>query len=102
MQAGASKNCSFRTALDRYLTGVINIPEFSIGIVLFAHGSGSGKYSKRNQLIARKLNENNIGTFLFDLLTEEEQESDRKLEEIIQRLPGSTLNKFNIYFRIDF
>jgi putative phosphoribosyl transferase len=76
--------------------GDLTIPDKPIGIVIFAHGSGSGKSSQRNQLVSKILNENNIGTLLFDLLSEEEQESDRQLENIIPQIPGATLNKFNI------
>ena len=65
-------------------------------LVIFAHGSGSSKDSPRNQYLSKKLNENGIATFLFDLLTKEEQESDKKVEKIQQQVPGLTLNKFNI------
>ncbi|MDQ5869108.1 MAG: alpha/beta hydrolase [Thermoproteota archaeon] len=76
--------------------GNLVIPGAPIGLVIFAHGSGSGKSSLRNQLISRILNENNIGTLLFDLLNEEEQESDVRALNLMCRLPGLTLNKFNI------
>jgi putative phosphoribosyl transferase len=76
--------------------GNLIIPDNPIGIVIFAHGSGSGKASERNQLISRKLNENNIATLLFDLLTEQEQECDRQLENLKSDVPGATFNKFNI------
>jgi len=76
--------------------GNLFIPDNPIGIVVFAHGSGSSKSSQRNQLVSKKLIENNIGSLLFDLLSEEEQESDRRLEKIIPSVPGAILNKFNI------
>ncbi len=79
-----------------FVEGNLFIPDNPIGIVVFAHGSGSSKSSQRNQLVSRKLNENNIGSLLFDLLSEEEQESDRRLENIITQIPGAILNKFNI------
>jgi len=79
-----------------FVEGNLVIPDNPIGIVVFAHGSGSSKSSHRNQLVSKKLNENNIGTLLFNLLAEEEQESDRRLENIISNIPGATLNKFNI------
>jgi putative phosphoribosyl transferase len=79
-----------------FVEGNLFIPDNPIGIVVFAHGSGSSKTSQRNQLVSRKLNENNIGSLLFDLLSEEEQESDRRLENIIPNIPGAILNKFNI------
>jgi putative phosphoribosyl transferase len=54
------------------LTGEIIIPENAERVVLFSHGSGSSRHSPRNKQVAKKLQENGIGTFLFDLLTPEE------------------------------
>jgi putative phosphoribosyl transferase len=50
-------------------------------VVLFAHGSGSGRHSPRNRYVAKVLQEASLGTLLFDLLTED--------EEIIDEQPGS-------------
>jgi len=72
------------------------IPDNPIGIVVFAHGSGSSKSSKRNQLVSEKLNKSNIATLLFDLLTSEEQTFDTQLEKMSLKIPGAILNKFNI------
>jgi putative phosphoribosyl transferase len=58
------------------LEGNLSIPQNSIGIVLFAHGSGSGRTSPRNRFVARELNQKGIATLLFDLLTREEEEVD--------------------------
>jgi dienelactone hydrolase len=58
------------------LEGNLSIPKNSIGIVLFAHGSGSGRTSPRNRFVARELNQKGIATLLFDLLTLEEEEVD--------------------------
>ena len=79
-----------------FLEGNMIIPDNPIGLIIFVHGSGSSKNSHRNQLISNSFNENNIATLLFDLLTEEEQESDRQLENIVYKIPGAILNKFNI------
>jgi len=54
------------------LKGVLCIPEECIGIVIFSHGSGSSRLSKRNQYVASYLQKNGFGTLLFDLLTPEE------------------------------
>lgn len=81
---------------DMYIEGDLVIPENPIGIVVFAHGSGSGKNSKRNQLVSEKLNKSNIATLLFDLLTSEEQTFDTQLEKMSLKIPGAILNKFNI------
>ena len=79
-----------------FIEGDLVIPNNPMGIIVFVHGSGSGKGSYRNQTVSKKLNENNIATLLFDLLTDEEQESDRQLENIVFKIPGAILNKFNI------
>jgi putative phosphoribosyl transferase len=54
------------------LKGVLALPEGASGLVLFAHGSGSGRLSPRNQFVAEMLNKQGIATLLVDLLTEEE------------------------------
>jgi putative phosphoribosyl transferase len=51
------------------------------GIVVFAHGSGSGRHSPRNQYVASVLHNSGIGTFLVDLLTAEEQKIDERTKE---------------------
>src|SRR5262249_51363808 len=58
------------------LDGELNILEQAVGIVLFAHGSGSSRHSPRNQYVARSIREAGIGTLLFDLLTREEESID--------------------------
>jgi putative phosphoribosyl transferase len=62
---------------DASLAGDLTLPEQAAGIVIFAHGSGSGRRSPRNRLVAEKLNEAGLGTLLIDLLTAEEDEIDR-------------------------
>jgi predicted phosphoribosyltransferase/pimeloyl-ACP methyl ester carboxylesterase len=54
------------------LEGTLTVPKSAIGIVLFAHGSGSSRLSPRNTYVAEALQEAGIGTLLFDLLSEEE------------------------------
>ena len=58
------------------LQGLLTIPEGSQGIVLFAHGSGSGRFSPRNQFVARELTNGKLATLLMDLLTPEEEQVD--------------------------
>lgn len=58
------------------LEGTLNRPAHALGMVVFAHGSGSSRLSPRNRHVAAALNESRLGTLLFDLLTEEES-SDR-------------------------
>src|SRR5688572_664454 len=61
---------------DATLFGDLNIPHAATGLVIFAHGSGSGRKSSRNRFVARVLQEHQIGTLLFDLLTLEEERVD--------------------------
>lgn len=58
------------------LPGEIIVAPHACGLVLFAHGSGSGRHSPRNRAVAEKLAEVGLGTVLFDLLTEQEGEVD--------------------------
>lgn len=54
------------------LDGVLKIPNNAKGIVVFAHGSGSSRFSPRNNFVANILHKNGFATLLFDLLTETE------------------------------
>ena len=58
------------------LDGNLTMPDGAIGVVLFAHGSGSGRHSPRNQYVAHLLNEARLGTLLMDLLTSDEEAID--------------------------
>ncbi len=55
------------------LKGILGVPTEAAGIVIFAHGSGSGRLSPRNQFVARKLQEQGMATLLMDLLSEDEE-----------------------------
>jgi putative phosphoribosyl transferase len=55
-----------------HIEGMLELPADVRGIVLFAHGSGSSRHSKRNNYVARVLQNSGIGTLLMDLLTPEE------------------------------
>ena len=55
------------------LGGHLTVPENAIGLVVFAHGSGSSRHSPRNRYVAAVLNEAGLATLLFDLLTVEEE-----------------------------
>lgn len=66
---------------DINLNGILQIPKNAKGIVLFAHGSGSGRFSVRNQYVANILNNANIATLLFDLLTQREEGIDEVTRE---------------------
>jgi len=63
---------SFTSNDNATLQGSLSIPENARAIIIFSHGSGSSRFSKRNRQVAKYLNKKNFGTFLFDLLTTEE------------------------------
>jgi dienelactone hydrolase len=58
------------------LRGLLGVPKSARGVVLFAHGSGSGRLSSRNNFVARSLQDAGFATLLIDLLTEEEERAD--------------------------
>ncbi|EKD74156.1 MAG: hypothetical protein ACD_45C00056G0012 [uncultured bacterium] len=67
---------------EAHLEGILHIPHNARGIVLFVHGSGSSRFSVRNQHVARILNTANLATLLFDLLTPEEEAIDAQTSEL--------------------
>jgi pimeloyl-ACP methyl ester carboxylesterase len=69
---GESNLVQIRTA-HVSLEGNLDIPKGAAGVVLFAHGSGSGRHSPRNRYVAHILREGGLGTLLIDLLTPEEE-----------------------------
>ena len=62
------------------LAGHLTVPDQAIGLVVFAHGSGSSRHSPRNRYVATVLNQAGLGTLLFDLLT-----------------PGEELDRANVF-----
>lgn len=58
------------------LPGGLVVPSGALGIVAFAHGSGSRRFSRRNQRVAQALNDRGLATLLVDLLTAEENTRD--------------------------
>jgi putative phosphoribosyl transferase len=66
---------------EKYLEGLLSVPNKPQGIIIFAHGSGSSRLSPRNQLVATILQQANFATLLFDLLTPEEDEVDEQTME---------------------
>lgn len=58
------------------LPGLLQLRPADVGVVIFAHGSGSSRYSRRNRHVAHLLGESRLGTLLFDLLTEDENQID--------------------------
>lgn len=70
-----------------FLEGILNIPSHCQGIVIFAHGSGSSRYSKRNQSFANYFNDHKLATLLFDLLTPDEEMIDEYSREFRFNIP---------------
>jgi putative phosphoribosyl transferase len=64
------------------LHGTLSVPRGAKGIVLFAHGSGSSRFSSRNQYVASVLQQANIATLLFDLLDEREADDRQKVFDV--------------------
>ncbi len=62
---------------SQQLVGELSVPPDARGVVLFAHGSGSSRFSSRNQFVARVLEQDGLATLLIDLLTPEEEAVDR-------------------------
>lgn len=64
------------------LQGNLMIPDEAKGVVLFAHGSGSSRFSPRNRLVAQTLNAGGLGTLLVDLLTSQEEMLDQQTRHL--------------------
>ena len=69
------------------LEGDLSIPANAVGLVVFAHGSGSSRHSPRNRYVAKVLNEHHLGTLLTDLLTVEEEKVDRQTRHLRFDIP---------------
>jgi pimeloyl-ACP methyl ester carboxylesterase len=85
------------TAGHAVLEGNLDIPEQATGLVLFAHGSGSSRFSPRNQFVAQYLYDDGLATLLFDLLTPDEEAIDDwsyefrfNIDLLTERLMGAT------------
>ncbi len=76
IQAGAVK-----------LHGLLRLPPEASSVILFAHGSGSGRLSPRNTFVAERLRQAGIATLLLDLLTEKEEEVDAVTAELRFNIP---------------
>jgi dienelactone hydrolase len=84
-------------ATRNYLEGNLAIPDSATGLVLFAHGSGSSRFSPRNRYVAELLQEAGLATLLIDLLTPDEEKIDSRTGHLrfdigllAERLVGAT------------
>ncbi|HSH76205.1 MAG TPA: dienelactone hydrolase family protein [Longimicrobiales bacterium] len=82
---------------DVSLTGDLVVPTDAVGVVVFAHGSGSSRLSPRNRYVAGVLQAGGLATLLFDLLTTDEERIDERTRALrfdipllAQRLVGTT------------
>lgn len=67
---------------DVRLEGDLSVPAQASGVVLFAHGSGSSRFSSRNRAVASELQQAGLATLLIDLLTADEEEIDQKTRQL--------------------
>ncbi|MBA2664582.1 MAG: phosphoribosyltransferase [Bradymonadaceae bacterium] len=85
---GAEERSPMRESLVRVTTENVTleaslcVPRGAQGIVLFAHGSGSSRFSARNRFVAAALHEHGLGTLLIDLLTPDEEIVDRRTRHL--------------------
>ena len=66
----------------RALPGLLRLPHESRGLVIFAHGSGSSRFSRRNNFVAAEFAQRGLGTLLFDLLSDAESQDRRNVFDI--------------------
>src|SRR5437870_2631029 len=71
------------------LEGNLVIPQGARGVVLFAHGSGSSRFSRRNRYVAQQLSRSGLATLLIDLLTRQEEMVDQRTAQYRFEVPGA-------------
>jgi putative phosphoribosyl transferase len=69
------------------LHGDLTIPEDAAGVILFAHGSGSSRFSRRNRFVSTELNRGGLATLLIDLLTPAEGQIDQHTAQLRFDIP---------------
>ncbi|HEY8338804.1 MAG TPA: hypothetical protein VIK95_02985, partial [Egibacteraceae bacterium] len=74
----AERDAQIAVAEGGVVHGDLAVPDDASGIVVFAHGSGSGRHSPRNRMVASRLRERGFATLLMDLLTEQEEIVDAR------------------------
>src|SRR5262245_31743913 len=86
MRASGTKDIASEIA-QASLAGALTTPEKAGGLVIFAHGSGSGRHSPRNRAVAERLNAAALGTLLLDLLTPSEEAVDSRTAQLRFDIP---------------
>lgn len=82
MTGATSTPVRIATGEDVVLDGDLTVPAGASSLVVFAHGSGSGRHSPRNRLVAEALQERGMATLLMDLLTQEEEDVDLRTRHL--------------------
>src|SRR4051794_6401763 len=81
MPAIASESIAIPIEAGHHIEADLRIPERAVGLVVFAHGSGSSRFSSRNRAVAEDLQRQGLATLLLDLLTREEETIDVRTTE---------------------
>lgn len=81
-----SRTVAIPIGLDK-IHGDLVVPQDACGIVIFAHGSGSSRFSPRNKYVAQVLNDGGIATLLIDLLTPDEEAADARTSHLRFDIP---------------
>lgn len=81
MPAIAAESIAIPIAAGQQIEADLHVPERATGLVLFAHGSGSSRFSSRNRAVAASLQRRGLGTLLLDLLTRAEEIVDVRTAE---------------------
>jgi pimeloyl-ACP methyl ester carboxylesterase len=81
MPAIASESVAIPIGTGQQLEADLRVPEKASGLIVFAHGSGSSRFSSRNRQVAETLHRRGFGTLLLDLLTHDEEQIDRYTSE---------------------
>ncbi|PYR70945.1 MAG: hydrolase [Acidobacteria bacterium] len=79
MPAIASESIAIPIQGRQQIYADLQVPDRATGLVIFAHGSGSSRFSSRNRAVANTLQQRGLGTVLLDLLTHEEEKVDVRL-----------------------
>jgi putative phosphoribosyl transferase len=81
MPAIASESITIPVKTGGRIEADVWVPNLATGLVIFAHGSGSSRFSSRNRAVAHTLQERSLGTVLLDLLTRDEEQVDLRTME---------------------
>jgi putative phosphoribosyl transferase len=81
MRTVASESIAIPIEGGRQIEADLAVPDRAGGLVVFAHGSGSSRFSSRNRAVAQALQQQGLGTLLLDLLTREEEQVDLRTTE---------------------